>query len=66
MKNVADIYPLSPMQQGMLFHTLSSPDSGVYVEQLHCTLNGQLQVTEFARAWQRMIERHAALQTAFV
>jgi len=66
MKNVADIYPLSPMQQGMLFHTLSSPDSGVYVEQLHCTLNGQLQVTEFARAWQRMIERYAALRTAFV
>lgn len=66
MKNVADIYPLSPMQQGMLFHTLSSPDSGVYVEQLHCTLSGQLHVTEFACAWQQVIERHAALRTAFV
>ncbi len=66
MKNVADIYPLSPMQQGMLFHTLSSPDSGVYVEQLHCTLNGQLQVREFARAWQQIIERHSVLRTAFI
>lgn len=66
MKNVADVYPLSPMQQGMLFHTLYSPHSGVYVEQLHCTLGGKLQVREFARAWQRAIERHPALRTAIV
>ena len=36
--NVEDFYPLSPMQQGMLFHTLYSPNSGVYFEQLTCTL----------------------------
>ena len=30
MDNVADIYELSPMQQGMLFHTIYAPNSGVY------------------------------------
>ena len=32
--NVEDIYELSPAQQGMLFHSLYDPDSGVFVEQL--------------------------------
>ena len=66
MKNVADIYPLSPMQQGMLFHTLSSPNSGVYVEQLHCTLSGPFDLKGFARAWKKIIERHPTLRTAFI
>src|SRR5262249_10798473 len=37
---IEDIYPLSPMQQGMLFHTLFAPESGVYYEQLSCTVSG--------------------------
>ncbi|NTX67788.1 non-ribosomal peptide synthetase, partial [Myxococcus sp. CA051A] len=35
-----DLYPLSPMQQGMLFHTLTAPGSGVYVTQLAWTFGG--------------------------
>ncbi|MFN8596431.1 MAG: amino acid adenylation domain-containing protein [Anaerolineae bacterium] len=65
-KNVADFYPLSPMQQGMLFHSLYAPDSGVYVEQLSCTLDGDLNVRAFERAWQRVVERHTILRTGFV
>ncbi len=64
--NIEDIYALSPMQQGMLFHSLYAPHSGVYVEQVHCTLGGELQVGAFASAWQRVIDRHPALRTAFV
>lgn len=66
MKNVEDIYPLSPMQQGMLFETLSAPSSGIYVEQLSCPISGSLDVAAFARAWQLVIERHPVLRTAFV
>jgi amino acid adenylation domain-containing protein/non-ribosomal peptide synthase protein (TIGR01720 family) len=62
---IEDIYPLSPMQQGMLFHTLYAPRSGVYIEQTICTLQGQLDVVAFARAWQRVLERHTILRTAF-
>ena len=65
-KNIEDFYPLSPMQQGMLFHSLYAPESGVYVEQLSCTLRGDLDVLAFERAWQRTVERHPILRTAFV
>lgn len=66
MKNVEDIYPLSPAQQGMLFHALYDPKAGMYLEQKTCTLHGQLDVPAFERAWRRVVERHPVLRTAFV
>lgn len=65
-KNVEDFYPLSPMQQGMLFHSLYAPDSGVYVEQLSCTLQGDLNVQAFERAWQQVMNRNPILRSGFV
>src|SRR5215510_5116520 len=65
MDNIDDIYELSPMQQGMLFHTLYDPKSGVYFEQLSCTLRGDLNISAFKRAWQHLMERHPALRTSF-
>nr|WP_318781268.1 non-ribosomal peptide synthetase [Amazonocrinis nigriterrae] len=65
-KNLEDIYPLSPMQQGMLFHNLYAPESGVYFEQLSCTLRGNLDVSAFEQAWQQVVARHSSLRTAFV
>ncbi|RMF26124.1 MAG: non-ribosomal peptide synthetase, partial [Chloroflexi bacterium] len=66
MKNVQDFYPLSPMQQGMLFHSLLAPEAGMYIEQLSCTLRGDLDVSAFTRAWQRVVDRHPILRTAFI
>lgn len=66
MKNVADFYPLSPMQQGMLFHSLYEPASGVYVEQLSCVLKGDLNQSAMDRAWKKVIDRHPALKTSFM
>ena len=60
-----DAYPLSPLQQGMLFHSVSTPDSDVYVEQLSCKLKGSLQQNAFQKAWQLIVERHEVLRTAF-
>ncbi len=64
--NIADIYPLSPMQQGMLFHKLYAPESGIYFEQIHFCLNGQLNIEAFCDAWQYLIDRHTILRTAFL
>lgn len=66
MKNVEDVYPLSPMQSGMLFHALHDPDVGLYFEQAVCTLEGELQLSMFQRAWQHVVKRHSALRTAFI
>ncbi|MGF1938061.1 MAG: condensation domain-containing protein, partial [Nostoc sp. ChiQUE02] len=65
-KNIEEFYPLSPMQQGILFHSLAAPESGVYFEQLSWTLEGKLNTREFHRAWQYVVERHSILRTCFV
>jgi surfactin family lipopeptide synthetase C len=64
--NIADIYPLSPMQQGMLFHSLYAPNSGAYVIQVSYELHGNLDITAFEQAWQYLVNRHSVLRTAFV
>jgi surfactin family lipopeptide synthetase C len=66
VRDIEDIYPLAPMQQGMLFHSLYAPESGVYFEQTSWTLRGDLDVSAFERAWQRVVDRHPILRTAFV
>ncbi|HEX6037550.1 amino acid adenylation domain-containing protein, partial [Longimicrobium sp.] len=63
-KNVEDIYPLSPLQQGMLFHALYAPEGGAYVEQWPLLLDGAPRVDLLHRAFQRTVDRHPALRTA--
>src|SRR5437764_15451865 len=63
VKNIEAIYPLSPMQQGLLFHTLYAPQSGVYFVQNCYTLCGDLNVPAFERASQHMLDRHSILRT---
>src|SRR5438270_12698777 len=58
-------YPLSPMQQGMLFHSSLEPHSGVNIQQIIGTLHHELDYTVFKQAWQRVMQRHAVLRTAF-
>src|SRR4051812_14498558 len=65
MANAIAAYPLSPMQHGMLFHSLDPRDRGVDVEQVLCTLTEPLNVSRFVDAWQRVIARHDILRTSF-
>ncbi|MGK8893959.1 non-ribosomal peptide synthase/polyketide synthase [Burkholderia gladioli] len=62
---IEDIYPLTPMQQGMLFHTLMAPGTGVYVEQLTCRIGRGLDVARFEQALQALVDRHAILRSVF-
>ncbi|MCP8466331.1 non-ribosomal peptide synthase/polyketide synthase [Pseudomonas sp. ZM23] len=62
---VEDLYPLSPMQQGMLFHALDVPGSPLYVNQLRVDLDG-LDEARLLAAWQAVIARHANLRTGFL
>ena len=64
--DVENIYPLAPVQEGLLFHSFYETRSGIYVEQLSFILRGKLDVKAFERAWQKVIDRHAILRTAFV
>jgi non-ribosomal peptide synthase protein (TIGR01720 family) len=63
---VEDFYPLTPAQQGILFHALFAPNSGAYCQQFDYRIKGNLNVAAFKLAWQAVIERHAALRTGFL
>jgi hypothetical protein len=65
-QNVEDVYPLTPLQEGMLFHTLEAPGSGVYIERLSCEVRGDLDPAGFRRAWEEALARHPVLRTAFL
>ena len=66
-KNIEDAYPLSPLQQGMLFHSISAPGSGVYLEQLATTIaNKGFSLDAFKQSWRRILARHNAFRSAFV
>jgi amino acid adenylation domain-containing protein/non-ribosomal peptide synthase protein (TIGR01720 family) len=62
---IEDIYPLSPMQQGMVFHSLYEPGSRAYHQQSSFLLGGALDPKAFEAAWGRVVQRHAVLRTAF-
>ncbi|HEU0079607.1 MAG TPA: amino acid adenylation domain-containing protein, partial [Longimicrobiaceae bacterium] len=61
---VDDVYPLTPMQEGMLFHCLYE-GAGAYIGQFGFTLDGELDARAFERAWQGVVDRHPVLRTAF-
>ena len=64
--NFEDIYPLTPFQQGMLFHVLDTPDAGLYLDQQRYTLRGEIDIPTFRKALQAVMDRHQILRTAFV
>jgi len=63
-RNVEDIYPLSPLQQGMLFHAVYT-GGAAYLEQFPLVLTGELDVDALERAFRAVVARHGALRTGF-
>ena len=56
LEEVEDIYPLSPMQQGMLFHSLYEQASSDYINQMRVDVSG-LDIPRFRAAWQSALDR---------
>ncbi|MBZ5536432.1 MAG: amino acid adenylation domain-containing protein [Acidobacteriia bacterium] len=62
---IENSYPLSPMQQAMLFNYLDDRHSGVDIEQIVSTLRERVRSDHFQQAWRRVVERHPILRTTF-
>ncbi|MDM3888926.1 non-ribosomal peptide synthetase [Pseudomonas sp. BCRC 81390] len=62
---IEDVYPLTPMQEGMLLHTLLEPGTGLYYMQDRYRINSALDPERFAQAWQAVVARHEALRASF-
>ncbi|MFJ5254176.1 non-ribosomal peptide synthase/polyketide synthase [Pseudomonas sp. NPDC088414] len=64
-RQVADVYPLSAMQQGMLFHSLYEQATGDYINQVRLDVEG-LDPQRFQQAWQAAVDNHDILRSSFV
>ncbi|MBZ0256695.1 amino acid adenylation domain-containing protein, partial [bacterium] len=64
--DIEDAYPLSPMQQGLLFQSIYQPQSQAYCLQTSFRLSGGVSIDAFEKAWTALCERHAIFRTAFI
>ena len=64
-ENIEDIYELSPVQKGILFHSLYAPELRLYFIQFSYTVRGHINVVAFERAWQQVVAQHTILRTSF-
>ena len=63
--DLQDSYPLSQLQQGMLFHYLEARTPGVDVEQLEMRLNEPIDTNLLADAWASVAKQNPILRTRF-
>jgi amino acid adenylation domain-containing protein/non-ribosomal peptide synthase protein (TIGR01720 family) len=63
---VEDIYPLTPMQAGMVYHGLSQGGEGLYLEQITFALDGVTDPGALARAWREVVDRTPVLRSRVV
>ncbi|CDF96574.1 MULTISPECIES: non-ribosomal peptide synthetase [unclassified Pseudomonas] len=64
--NVQDIYPLAPLQEGILYHHLTATQGDPYVLQAHFSISNRERLSDFVDALQHVIDRHDILRTAIV
>ncbi|UCH95419.1 MAG: amino acid adenylation domain-containing protein, partial [Candidatus Aminicenantes bacterium] len=64
-KNIENIFALTPMQQGMLYHYLQDPQGVQYFEQLCLDISGPIDIKCFEQAWDIVIKRNEMLRAVF-
>ncbi len=62
LKDVEDVYPLAPTQQGVLFQ----PRAAMHFEIITWTIHSEVNIAAFTTAWQSIVDRHPILRTFFV
>ncbi|MFE7610155.1 amino acid adenylation domain-containing protein [Streptomyces celluloflavus] len=63
-REVADLYPLTAMQSGMLYHSMTDPDRSLYLEQISFTVEGIDDPGRLERAWRQAVTETPVLRTA--
>ena len=63
---IQDIYPLTPMQEGMLFHALYEEDPSMYFVQTSYRLHGELNIFYVKKSLNELLKRYDVLRTVFI
>ena len=64
-ENVKDILAITPLQEGILYHSLSTDDTSLYFEQLLMDICGKIEKNAFKKAWQWVIKNNQMMRTVF-
>ena len=64
-KNIQDIYALTPLQEGMLFHYLNNPGSNHYFVQLSLKISDEITLGCFKKAWDYVVKNNEMLRALF-
>ncbi len=63
--HIEDVYPLSPLQEGLYYHWVSNPASPAYFEQVSYRLKGRFSVPVLEESYRVLVARHGILRTIF-
>ena len=66
LEGVTDIYPLSPIQQGLHFHALYNPESEAYVLLSMFKISGKIDEETLRKSWQYAIDQFDVLRTGVI
>ncbi|MEV0320303.1 amino acid adenylation domain-containing protein [Streptomyces sp. NPDC050658] len=64
--SLAEVWPLSPLQEGLLFHAdFNGQGPDIYTVQTLLAVGGPMDVVRFRASWDALLTRHAALRASF-
>lgn len=63
--NIEEVFPVTPLQAGMLFHDLKEPGASVYIQQYAFAVRGRFDMRKLDAAWMLTLQRIPSLRTSF-
>jgi amino acid adenylation domain-containing protein len=64
--SIKDIYHLSPLQRGMLFHAMTDESTGAYIQQVTLSLDGEPDIALLQESFNQVISHYDVLKTMFI